>query len=362
MMFEYSPDFARTADADDALAGFRNEFYFPDFTAEEVIYLTGNSLGLQPKGVREVIGEELDDWARWGVEGHFKARRPWFSYHEQFAEPASRIVGAQPDEVVMMNGLTSNIHFLMVSFYRPTAERFKIICEKKAFPSDQYALESQVRHHGLDPASAIVEVGPREGEHLIRHEDILAAIERHRNELALVFIGGVNYYTGQLFRMKDITEAAHVAGALCGFDLAHAAGNVRLALHDWQVDFACWCTYKYLNSGPGSVAGAFVHERHARNIDLHRFAGWWGQDKSVRFRMEPGFRPIPTAEGWQLSNAPVFAMAPHLASLRLFDRAGMDALTKKSRKLTGFLEFVIQTISQKSESCSFEIITTHNPN
>jgi kynureninase len=311
-----------------------------------VIYFTGNSLGLQPKSTAKYIQQELSDWSKYGVEGHFQAKHPWLSYHEQFSKPVSKIVGAKPSEVIMMNQLTSNLHFLLVSFYRPTKERYKILCEAKAFPSDQYVLESQVKFHGYNPDDAIIEVAPRAGEDCIRHEDILSAIEKNKNELALIFIGGVNYYSGQVFDMKSITEAAHNAGAMAGFDLAHAAGNIKLNLHDWNVDFAAWCTYKYLNSGPGSVGGAFVHQRH-HSGDLPRFAGWWGHDKSTRFKMEKGFKPIPTAEGWALSNVPVISMACHKASVTIFEEAGMNALTTKSEKLTGYLEFIIEEINSK---------------
>jgi len=361
MTYQNTRTFAEQADLNDPLASFRSRFHFPSFGGSEMIYFTGNSLGLQPKAARELLLEELDDWAYWGVEGHFHAQRPWKRYHEFFTESAARLVGARNNEVVMMNGLTTNIHLLMVSFYRPTAQRFKIVCEQKAFPSDQYALESQVRHHGLDPSEAIIEVAPRPGEHTIRHEDILTAIDRHKDQLALVFIGGVNYYTGQVFDMQAITKAGRAAGAFVGFDLAHAAGNIILRLHDWEVDFACWCTYKYLNSGPGSIAGAFIHERHALDKNTPRFAGWWGYEKSTRFLMQPGFDPIPTAEGWQLSNAPVMSMAPHLASLRIFDEVGMEALANKAQQLTGYLDFVIKNISAETTGCDFEIITPEDP-
>lgn len=357
MHFEDTLSFAQQLDAADPLRHFRGRFHFPQHKGRDVVYFTGNSLGLQPKSLRDSVMQELDDWASLGVEGHFHARRPWMPYHEFLTEQAAKIVGAKPLEVVMMNQLTVNLHLLMVSFYRPTKQRFKIICEYKAFPSDQYALESQARFHGFDPAEAVIEVAPREGEYLIRHDDILAAIEKHKNELALVMFGGVNYFTGQLFDMKAITEAAHKAGALAGFDLAHAAGNVKLSLHDWNVDFACWCSYKYLNSGPGGVAGAFVHERHA-NSDLPRFAGWWGYEKATRFKMEKGFKPIAGAEGWQLSNAPVLSMAAHKASLEIFDEAGMDALAAKAEKLTEYLEFIIDTISaEQPDGKKLEIIT-----
>lgn len=355
MQYENTISFARQADAADPLRKFRERFYFPQFNGEDVVYFTGNSLGLQPKTVRESIGQELDDWAKFGVEGHFHAKNPWFSYHEILTEKTARLVGAKPVEVVVMNQLTVNVHLLMVSFYRPRGLRYKILAEQKAFPSDQYAVESQVKFHGYEPEDAIIEIGPREGEHTIRTEDILAAIEKHKDELALVFIGGVNYYSGQVFDMPAITAAAHQAGAYAGFDLAHAAGNLKLHLHDWDVDFACWCSYKYLNSGPGSVAGAFVHERHAGS-NLPRFAGWWGHEKSVRFKMEKGFVPIPGAEGWQLSNAPVFSMAAHKAALEIFDEAGMDALRAKTEKLSGYLEFIVDEISAENGNC-LEIIT-----
>jgi kynureninase len=280
------------------------------------------------------------------VEGHFHARKPWLAYHEQFVEPVSKIVGAQPDEIVVMNQLTVNLHLLMVSFYRPTKDRYKILCEAKAFPSDQYALESQVKFHGYEPEDAIIEVAPRKGEYCIRHEDILEAIEKNKNSIALIMIGGVNYYNGQVFDMKEITEAGHKAGALVGFDLAHAAGNIKLKLHEWNVDFACWCTYKYLNSGPGSVGGVFIHQRNLNNPETSRFAGWWGHDKASRFKMEKGFVPMPTAEAWQISNAPVLSMAAHKAAVDIFDEVGMDALVAKAENLTGYLEFVIDEINK----------------
>lgn len=345
MNYVFDRGFAQKIDSEDALKDFRGKFLFPQHQGAPVVYFTGNSLGLQPKTTKTYIEQELDDWAKFGVEGHFEARRPWFAYHEFLTEKTARIVGAQPKEVVCMNQLTVNVHLLMVSFYRPTPQRYKIICEAKAFPSDQYALESQVKFHGFEPEKAIVEVAPREGEYEIRTEDILAAIEQHKNELALVFFGGVNYFSGQVFDMKTISVAAHGAGANVGFDLAHAAGNIELKLHDWNVDFACWCSYKYLNSGPGSVAGAFVHENHlGKNLPL--FAGWWGHDKNTRFKMEKGFRPMPTAEAWQLSNAPVFSMAAHLASLDIFDEAGLDRLIQKSKGLTAYLEFVINEVNK----------------
>lgn len=360
MHYDNSITYARQQDAADPLRKYRERFFFPQFNGEDVLYFTGNSLGLQPKTTRQYINQELDDWATHGVEGHFHAKHPWFSYHEILTEKTARIVGAKPIEVVVMNQLTVNVHLLMVSFYRPRGKRYKILTEQKAFPSDQYAVESQVRFHGYDPEDAIIEVGPREGEHNVRTEDVLEAIRAHKDELALVFIGGVNYYSGQVFEMEKITAAAHQAGAYAGFDLAHAAGNIPLALHDWNVDFACWCSYKYLNSGPGSVAGAFIHENYAES-NLIRFAGWWGHDKTSRFKMEKGFHPIPGAEGWQLSNAPVFSMAAHNAALDIFDEVGMKALREKTVKLSGFLEYVIDEISAANNN-ALEIITPRDWN
>lgn len=355
MTYENSLAFAHAQDAADPLRKFRERFYFPQFNGEDVVYFTGNSLGLQPKTTKEYLEQELKDWAEFGVEGHFHAKHPWFSYHEFLTEKTARLVGAKPVEVVMMNQLTANVHFLFVSFYRPRGLRYKIIVEQKAFPSDQYAVESQVKFHGYDPEDAIIEIGPRENEHVVRTEDILAAIEKYKDELALVFIGGVNYYSGQVFDMAAITAVAHEAGAYAGFDLAHGAGNLELHLHDWKVDFACWCSYKYLNSGPGSVGGVFIHEKHAES-NLPRFAGWWGHDKASRFKMEKGFIPIPGAEGWQLSNAPVFSMAAYRASLDIFDEAGMKVLNEKTKKLSGYLEFIIDEISAANKNC-LEIIT-----
>jgi kynureninase len=361
MKFENSLKFAQELDQQDPLAAFRSRFHFPTFHNENPVYFTGNSLGLQPKMAATYIQEELNAWANFGVEGHFLAKRPWFSYHENLTNMAAKVVGALPLEVVITHSLTTNLHLLMVSFYRPSGKRIKILCEEKAFPSDQYALASQVSFHGL-PADTLVEVGPRDGEHLIREEDILQKIAELGDELALVMIGGVNYYTGQYFNLQKITAAGHAVGAVVGFDLAHAAGNVNLSLHDWDVDFAAWCGYKYLNSSPGGVSGLFVHERHAHNRSLPRFAGWWGHNKEVRFQMEPGFDPIPGAEGWQLSNAPVLGMAAHLASLEIFEEAGMERIAQKRDQLTAFLAFLIEDVSfRNQEKCSFEIITPKNP-
>lgn len=358
MEYKFEIDFALMADKQDVLKGFRQKFHIPQHNSTPVVYFTGNSLGLQPVTTKDLIGEELDAWATFGVEGHFQAKRPWFAYHEFLTNYSSKLVGALPTEVVCMNQLTVNVHMLMVSFYTPNKQRYKILCEAKAFPSDQYALESQVKFHGYEPNDAIIEVHPRNGEYEIRTEDILQKIEENKNELALILIGGVNYFTGQVFDMGTITEAGHKAGANVGFDLAHAAGNIELKLHDWNVDFACWCTYKYLNSGPGSVAGAFVHANH-HNKNLPQFAGWWGHDKASRFKMEKGFKPIPTVEAWQISNAPVFSMAAHLAALQIFDEAGMPALLEKSNHLTGYLEFIIEHINTNkfSGNKTLEIIT-----
>lgn len=361
MQYQNTLGFAQSLDQEDPLRSFREKFYFPTFHSNEVVYFTGNSLGLQPKTTQSYIQEELDAWAKYGVEGHFLAKKPWFAYHENLTEKAAKVVGAKPKEVVVTHSLTTNLHLLMVSFYQPSGKRTKILCEAKAFPSDQYALESQVKFHGLDVSTDLVEVAPREGEHLIREEDILAKIEELGEELAMVMIGGVNYYTGQLFDMEKITAAGHAVGAIVGFDLAHAAGNINLELNKWGVDFAAWCGYKYLNSSPGGVSGIFVHERHADRPELPRFAGWWGYDKETRFQMEPGFKPMKGAEGWQLSNAPVLGMAAHLASLDIFDEAGMDRIGEKRDKLTAYLEFIIDDISARNaERCTFEIITPRN--
>lgn len=358
MKFENSQAFARKMDEQDPLKNYRNQFLFPSFTENEVVYFTGNSLGLQPKSTQKYIQEELNAWAKYGVEGHFLAEKPWFSYHEFLSAKAAKIVGAHEKEVVITHSLSTNIHLLMVSFYKPQGKRTKILCEAKAFPSDQYILQTQVQFHGLDPKTEIIEIAPRAGEHLINEEDIYAKIAELGGELALIMIGGVNYYSGQLFDMKTITEKGHAVGAIVGFDLAHAAGNIAVQLHDWNVDFAAWCTYKYLNSSPGGVSGLFVHEKHLKDKILNRFGGWWGHDKSVRFLMEHDFQPMETAEAWQLSNAPVLGMAAHLASLDMFDEVGMEKLTAKRDLLTGYLEFIIDEVSAMyGEKCSFEIIT-----
>lgn len=361
MHYEFSEEFATSQDQYDGLAGFRKRFHHPIINNKQAIYFTGNSLGLQPDKAEEYILQEIEDWKKFGVEGHFHAKHPWFSYHEPFAELLAPIMGAQPGEVVAMGSLTNNLHLLMVSFYRPTKSRFKILSEQKAFPSDLYALDSQARFHGFDPKEAIVEIGPREGETTLRKQDILDKINELGDSLALVMMGGVNFYTGQLFPMPEITEAAHKNGAIVGFDLAHAAGNVELNLHQWNVDFAAWCSYKYLNSGPGSVAGLFVHEKHHANENLPRFNGWWGNKAENRFKMERNFTPFHSAEAWQLSNAPVFSMAIHRASLEIYKEAGgMKVLNEKSKKLTGYAYALINKINQDIGGDVIQIITPSN--
>lgn len=351
---------ARAADKADALAPYREHFLFPQKQSDNVLYFTGNSLGLQPKGARAIILEELDDWARWGVDGHIEAKRPWLSYHEIFANSLSKIVGAKESEVVAMNGLTTNLHLLMVSFFRPEGKRTKILCEGKAFPSDQYALKSQLRFHGLDPKDHLIELMPDPETELIDDERIIKAIDEHRDEIALIMIGGVNYYTGQWFDMERITDAGKRAGAVVAWDLAHAAGNVPLELHKWNVDFAAWCGYKYLNSGPGGVSGVFIHEKHHGKTETPRFEGWWGHNKEDRFQMPDTFVPINSAEAWQLSNAPVLSMAPLRASLDLYDQVGMEALRTKSLALTAYLETVIKDASKNSGQ-AIRIITPSDP-
>jgi kynureninase len=348
--------FAKQLDSQDPLNSYRNKFYIPQHNGTDMVYFTGNSLGLQPKTTKDYIQQELNDWATYGVEGHFLAKNPWMSYHEILTDKTAKIVGALPTEVVMMNQLTVNLHLLMVSFYRPTKQRYKILCEAKAFPSDQYALQSQVKFHGYAPNDAIIEIAPREGEYEVRHEDIYKAIEDNKDSLALIMIGGVNYFSGQVFDMKAIVEAGHKAGAIVGFDLAHGAGNLKLELHNWNVDFAAWCSYKYLNAGPGSVAGAFVHERHHKSTDMPLFAGWWGHDKETRFKMDKEFKPIETVERWQMSNAPILSMAAYKSSLDMFDEVGMDKLNEKSKELTAYLEFIVDEINKEKNNC-LEIIT-----
>jgi len=356
MKFENTLRFAKDLDNHDALKKYRDAFHFPQVNDMDVIYFTGNSLGLQPKNSQAYVDDIMKDWRQLAVEGHFYAEKPWWDYHERLTKPLSKIVGAKPEEVSVMNTLTVNLHMLMVSFYRPTQKRFKIICEEKAFPSDQYMLQSQVRFHGFDPEKTIVEIKKREGEHFWHTEDIVSKIKEIGDELALVLIGGVNYYNGQVFDMKTITKAGKSAGAFVGWDLAHAAGNVALELHDWEVDFASWCSYKYMNSGPGNVSGIFVNEKYLNEKDIPRFEGWWGTKKETRFLMKPEFDPITTADAWQVSNPPVLAIAPYLASLTLFDEVGMKALIQKQKLLTSYLEFILHEVDKRVDS-TFEIIT-----
>jgi kynureninase len=346
MNFFADENFARQLDAEDPLGQFREKFHLPLGTnGQPVIYFSGNSLGLMPKSARAIVEEELDNWAKLGVDAHHATGTPWYSYHETLREPTARVVGAQPNEVICMNSLTVNIHLMMATFYRPTKSRFKILMEDPAFPSDTYAIKSQIVHHGLDTKDALILARPRKDEFTIRAEEIVDLIEKHHDELAVVMMGAVNFFTGQLFDIEKITAAAQKHEIIVGFDLAHAIGNVLLSLHDWNVDFAVWCSYKYLNAGPGAVAGAFVHERHATNTKLPRFAGWFGNDPNTRFRLhlEPEFIPVPSADSWQISNPPIFSMAPLRASLAIFDETGgMEPLRAKSIKLTGYLQFLLE--------------------
>jgi kynureninase len=356
MNFENSLNFARKLDKADPLKSFRQQFYLPKVNGKTALYFTGNSLGLQPKTTKSFLNEELADWAALGVEGHFHAKRPWLFYHKFSKKILANLVGAKPIEVVAMNQLTVNLHLMMTSFYQPTSTRYKIITEAGAFPSDQYAFESQLKLHNINPEDGLIELKPRPGEYLLRTTDIINTIEEHRHEVALVILGAVQYYSGQLFDLKAITAAGHRAGATVGFDLAHAIGNVPLSLHKHDVDFAVWCSYKYLNSGPGGVAGAYVHEKYAYNTDLKRLAGWWGHHEKDRFLMKSGFIPMPGADGWQLSNFPVLSGAAHLASLQLFEEAGLKNLRRKSVLLTGYLEYLLKTIERYSDY--FTIITS----
>ncbi len=343
--YDDSLDFARRMDEADPLARFRAQFHIPKrASGEDCLYFAGNSLGLQPVRAKEYIDAELRDWAALGVEGHLHAAHPWLPYHENLTAATARLVGALPVEVVVMNTLTVNLHLMMVSFYRPGRDRFKILIEANAFPSDRYAVASQARFHGYEPGQAVLEASPRPGEAIIYTEDILTLIEREGEKIALVMLGDVNYLTGQAFEVDKITRAAHARGCLVGLNLAHGAGNLLLRLHDWQVDFAVWCGYKYLNAGPGGLAGCFVHESHARSFDLPRFCGWWGHNKESRFQMGPVFDPMPGAEGWQLSNPPIFQLAALRASMEIFDEATMTSLRRKSELLTGYLEFLLDRL------------------
>lgn len=358
MTYQNSLEFAEKLDHNDELKQFRNEFHIPQKeNGEDKIYLCGNSLGLQAKQTQEYIQKELDDWADLGVDGHTDAEHAWKPYHEFLTAAMAKIVGAKPQEVVVMNTLTTNLHLMMVSFYQPTQKRHKIIIESDAFPSDKYAVESQIKHHGFDPADSLILWKPRDGENLCRYEDLEQLLKTHQDEVALIMIGSTNYYTGQSFDLQKITKLGHQNNTKVGFDLAHGAGNIQPNLHNSGADFAVWCTYKYLNSGPGSLGGCFVHEHHANNPELTRFAGWWGHDKATRFNMRQDFSPIPGAEGWQLSNPPILSMAAIRASLDIFDRAGFDKLLQKSEQITGFLEFLVNDLKDDK----ITIITPENP-
>ena len=361
MQFSADENFARQLDAEDPLRGFREKFSLPlGNNGKPVIYFAGNSLGLMPKSARQIVEEDLDNWAKLGADAHHATGTPWYSYHEVLRKPVARLVGSKPLEVICMNSLTVNLHLMMATFYQPTKLRFKILMEEPAFPSDTYAIKTQITHHGLDPKDALVLARRRNGEFTIRTDDVIELIEKQADQLAVVMLAGVNFFTGQLFDIEKIAAAAQKHGIVIGFDLAHAVGNVPLALHDWDVDFAVWCSYKYLNAGPGAVAGAFVHERHATNTKLPRLAGWFGNDPNTRFRLhlEPDFIPVPSADGWQISNPPIFSMAPLRASLAIFDEAGgMEPLRVKSIKLTGYLEFLIDQIGSKK----FSVITPADP-
>lgn len=353
MNYKATPEFAQLKDEQDPLAQFREKFYFPQINGEDVIYFCGNSLGLQAKTVEAAVQQELSDWRNLGIAGFLTAKNPWMYYQEYFKKSLSKIVGCKEDEVTVMNSLTVNLHLLMLTFYKPTNERFKIIMEAGAFPSDQYAVETQVKLHGFDPEKAVIEVAPRQGERTLRNEDIIAAIEANAESTALVMLGGINYYTGQLFDLKAITEVTKKVGAIAGFDLAHAAGNVKLELHEWNVDFAVWCSYKYLNGGPGAVGGLYVHEKYATNPATTRLAGWWGNDESARFKMEKGFIAKPNASGWNISTAQILNMSALKASLEIFEVAGFENIQAKSKDLTAYLEFLLKQV----DNLDFEIIT-----
>ncbi len=357
MKYKNNIEFAQSLDNNDPFKEYRNKFHIPaGKEGNELIYFAGNSLGLQPKTVRQYVEQELLDWEKMGVEGHMFARNPWLPYHEFLTDQTAALVGALPEEVVNMNSLTVNLHLMMVSFYRPTPSRNKILIEANAFPSDHYAVQSQIKYHGYDPEESLVEMKPRPGEDIIRTEDILEKIENDGESIALIMFAGVNYYTGQAFEMEKITDAGHKKGCFVGFDLAHAAGNLKLDLHNWDCDFAVWCSYKYLNGGPGAIAGAFVNKRHLLDMTIPKFWGWWGQDKATRFLMDHDFRPIPTVESWQLSNPPILQLAALRASLDIFHEAGMDALREKSELLTGYMEYLVY----ENNNGNIEIITPEN--
>ena len=357
IQFQSDAAFAKEMDARDPLAKYRDRFHIPKGPdGADCVYLCGHSLGLQPKTVREYVEQELADWAKLGVEAHFRGKHPWMPYHRLLTEQTARLVGSKPVEVVVMNSLTVNLHLMMVSFYRPTKERHRIVVEDSAFPSDQYAVKSQIRYHGLDPATSLIELKPRNGERTLRDEDIVSLIEREGDSIALVMLGGVNYSSGQFFDLEAVARAGHAKRCVVGYDLAHAAGNVPLKLHEWNADFAVWCSYKYLNGGPGCIGGCFVHERHARE-NLPRFAGWWGHDQDTRFKMGPEFHAAPGAEGWQVSNPSILTMAALRASMDIFDEVGMAALREKSIALTGYMEFLLD----KRRSEKFSLITPNEP-
>jgi kynureninase len=362
MIYQDTVEFAESLDAQDELKDFSNEFLIPRHEGRDAIYLCGNSLGLQPVSAQKYLEAQLDSWKDLAVEGWFQGNDPWLEFHHQLKQPLANLTGAKAEEITVMNSLTVNLHLLFVSFYQPNTKRYKILMEGGAFPSDQYAVESQVLYHEFEPEKAIIELFPREGEITLRTEDIISAIEQNAGELALVLFGGVNYYTGQLFDMAAITKAAHDAGAYAGFDLAHAVGNVPLQLHEWGADFACWCSYKYMNSGPGGISGIFVHEKHFNNPQLKRFAGWWGYRSDKRFLMAPGFDPAKGAEGWQVSTSPILLMAVHKAALDIFEKAGgLEKLRHKSMMLTGYLEYLIQQINHRHQEQLFMIITPKDP-
>ncbi|MFS2185126.1 kynureninase [Mucilaginibacter sp. Mucisp84] len=358
MNYQNDLAFARRQDEQDSLKNFRSRFLIPQHNGEDAVYLCGNSLGLQPVSAQQYLADQLNTWKNLAVEGWFQGDDPWLDYHKSITGSIADVVGARDNEVAIMNSLTVNLHLLMVSFYKPDNKRFKILMEGGAFPSDQYAMESQVRFHGLDPKDTIIEIFPRDGEVTLRTEDIIETIDQNKNELALALFGGINYYTGQFFDLKAITDAAHAAGAYAGFDLAHAAGNVPLQLHNWGADFACWCSYKYMNSGPGGISGIFVHEKHFTDKELNRFAGWWGYRRDKQFLMAPGFDPEIGAAGWQVSTSPIPLLALFKASMAIFDDAGgLDTLRQKSIHLTGYLEFLIQGINEQQGEEIYRIIT-----
>ena len=360
MIFENSLEFAKDLDQRNELGNFRSQFLIPAHDNKEAIYFLGNSLGLQPKRTNEYIVQVLGQWKNFGVEGFFEGDQPWLKYHQQLLPTLSALVGALPHEVVVMNQLSVNLHLMLVSFYQPKGRRNKILCEAKAFPSDQYVLHTHVKQRGFDPAEIIIEVQPRSGEVLIRQEDILTVIHKQKDELALVLFGGVNYYSGQVFNMEEITKAAHAAGAKAGFDLAHAAGNIPLQLHNWEVDFACWCSYKYLNAGPGAVGACFVHERYHNDVSLNRFAGWWGNKKETQFLMQQDFQPEPSAEGWQLSTPSPILYAAHKASLEIFEEAGVNKVFETNRKLNGYLWFILDELKKEVNEEALKILTPLN--